>query len=219
MRRRLAEYGLFFREFLTNHYTTGAVLPSGPFLANALARFVAERDSAPRRILEVGPGTGAVTRRIVELMGPQDRLDVVELNDRFVAQLQRRFENEPKFRDVADRARVIHGRIEELAADEAYDLIVSGLPLNNFPSDDVQQLLAVMLGLLAPDGTLSFFQYVAMRRMKGLVSGRAERRRLRDVGRVMDDALEDHEIRRDRIWVNVPPAWVHHLSTRRSIPV
>ena len=91
MRRRLSEYRLFFREFRTNYHTTGAILPSGRSLARALARFVAEQPAGPRRILEVGPGTGAVTSRIVAALGPEDQLDLVELNDRFVERLRDRF--------------------------------------------------------------------------------------------------------------------------------
>ena len=57
----------------------------------------------------------------------------------------------------------------------------------------------------------SFFEYIAMRRMKAMVSGPAERRRLQGIGRAMHDVLKKHEIRRNAVWRNVPPAWVHHL--------
>jgi len=209
--RRLSEIGLFFKEFVTNQYTTGAVLPSGRFLAKALARFVAEKPDGPRRVLEVGPGTGAVTARIVRVLAPEDRLDMVELNERFVKMLEGRFENEEPFRAVAERCRVLHCPVEELEGQEPYHLAVSGLPLNNFPAADVEKILATITGLLLPGGTLSFFEYIAMRRMKGLVSGRAERERLGGVGQAMAAVLSDQEIRRDAVWINVPPAWVHHV--------
>ena len=83
MKRLLSEYRLFLREFWSNYHTTGAILPSGPWLAAALARYVGKGDR-PQRILEVGPGTGAVTRRIARAMRPADRLDLVELNGSFV---------------------------------------------------------------------------------------------------------------------------------------
>jgi len=214
MRRRLAENALFFREYLRNFHSTGAILPSGRFLAAALSRFVPDGSSSrgPRKILEVGPGTGAVTRRIIAAMRPTDSLDLVELNGTFVQQLQRRFETEPAFRAVADRARVLHCPVEELPHDRTYDVIVSGLPLNNFSAGVVEQILAVLVGLLAPGGTLSFFEYIAVRRARALVSGRVERERLRGVGRAMRAVLDPYEIRRDAVWLNVPPAWVHHVQ-------
>jgi phosphatidylethanolamine/phosphatidyl-N-methylethanolamine N-methyltransferase len=220
MRRRLAENALFFREYLRNFHSTGALLPSGRFLATALARFVALQSgngqgatpaAQPRKILEVGPGTGAVTRRIIAGMGKADSLDLVELNETFVRQLNDRFQREPVFQTVADRARVLHCPIEELPRDQTYDVIVSGLPLNNFSAALVEQILAALVGLLSPGGTLSFFEYIAVRPARALVSGQAERARLRGVARAMRAVLDPHEIRREAVWLNVPPAWVHHL--------
>jgi phospholipid N-methyltransferase len=212
MRRRIAENALFFREFLRNFHTTGAVLPSGRRLAAALSRFVAVQQPNARTILEVGPGTGAVTRRIIADMGRDDALDLVELNDSFVEQLNARFRSEPAFHAVADRARVLHCPVEELPAEKKYDVIVSGLPFNNFSAAAVERILAVLMNLLKPGGTLSFFEYIAVRRARTLVSGRAERTRLRGIGRAMQAVFDPHEIRRDAVLLNVPPAWVHHVQ-------
>jgi phosphatidylethanolamine/phosphatidyl-N-methylethanolamine N-methyltransferase len=211
MRRRIAENALFFREFVRNFHTTGAVLPSGRFLAAALARFVGQYSNEPRRILEVGPGTGAVTGRIISRMGPADQLDLVELNESFVRRLEGRFRSEPKFQAVSERARVLHCPVEELPHDQGYQVIVSGLPLNNFSVATVEHILATLAGLLAPGGTLSFFEYIAVRTARATVSGRAERARLEGIGRAMRGMLDGREIRRDAIWLNVPPAWVHHV--------
>jgi phospholipid N-methyltransferase len=213
MRRRVAEHTLFFREFLRNFHTTGAVLPSGRYLAGALTRFVSEKSPPPRKILEVGPGTGAVTRRIIADMRSADCLDLVELNRTFVEQLQRRFRTEPAFRAVADCSRVLHCPVEDLPRSERYHLIVSGLPLNNFALAEVERVLAALLELLAPGGTLSFFEYIAVRPLRGLVSGRAERERLRGIGKALRGLLGGREIRRDAVWLNVPPAWVHHVRS------
>ena len=214
MRRFLAEYRLFLREFLWNYPTTGAVLPSGRSLARALARYVG-KDEGPKRILEVGPGTGPVTRRIIDRMGPEDRLDLVELNDAFVARLEDRLAGEPPFQTVAERVRVFHCPDENLPRKDKYELMFSGLPLNNFQPDQVQRILDAMAALLAPGGILSFFEYIAIRRVKAVVSGRAGRERLRGIGRVLDCVLGDGEIRRDWVWGNIPPAWVHHVQMDR----
>ena len=211
MRRRLSECGLFLKEFLRNFHTTGAILPSGRFLAAALARFVGQQSAGARRILEVGPGTGAVTRRIIAALGPRDQLDLVELNESFVQRLRDRFQTDPAFQPAARRTRVLHCPVEELPQDGSYDLIISGLPLNNFSVAEVERILAALSGLLKPGGTISFFEYIAVRRLRALLSGHAERARLRGIGKALGVILNGHEIRRDRIWPNVPPAWVHHV--------
>jgi phosphatidylethanolamine/phosphatidyl-N-methylethanolamine N-methyltransferase len=210
MEQRLSNFRIFFQEFLTSYHTTGAIAPSGRFLASALTRFI-EPNSHGRRILEVGPGTGAVTRHIVGALGPEDRLDLVELNDRFVSRLNHRFQTDPPFQAVAGRTRVLHCPVEELPQDCTYDLIISGLPLNNFSVAVVHRILGTFTTLLKPGGTLSFFEYIAIRRARALVSGRADRLRLRGIGQTLDEILVRHEVHRDWIWLNLPPAWVHHV--------
>ena len=99
MAMRLSEWRIFFGEFRRNFRTTGAVLPSGRRLSAALAHFVRDGNHAgPRRILEVGPGTGAVTRHIITAMRPEDQLDLVELNTSFVDCLRQRFLDDPLLR-------------------------------------------------------------------------------------------------------------------------
>ena len=136
------------------------------------------KGQGPRRILEVGPGTGAVTARLVEVLQPDDHLTLVELNDEFVEHLKGRFATEPSFQAVANRSELVHCRLEELPGDGCYDRIISGLPLNNFAAADVEQILDVFGRLLKAGGVLSFFEYIAIRRVKQVVSGRAERQRL-----------------------------------------
>ena len=210
MQRMLADYRLFFRQFRRRYHTTGAILPSGPALCRALAHYVGDT-TGPNHILEVGPGTGVVTRHIVRAMGPDDRLNLVELNEQFVARLRQRFIEEPSFANVSDRAEVIHCPIEELPTEKSYDLIISGLPLNNFSVADVERILESFERLLRPGGTLSFFEYIAIRKARALVSRSQERARLSGIGRALDRRLHEGEVRRDWIWPNVPPAWVHHV--------
>ena len=140
MARKKSNFGLFFGEFLRTYHTTGAIAPSGRFLAAALARYV-DPAVPGKRVLEVGPGTGAVTGRIIKGLSPDDRFDLVELNDRFVERLRHRFESEPAYRAVADQARVLHCPVEDLPAEKNYDVIVSGLPLNNFSVEGVERIL------------------------------------------------------------------------------
>jgi phospholipid N-methyltransferase len=213
MRQTWADYRVFLREFRRTFESTGAVMPSGASLSAALAYFVREGEErlGGRRILEVGPGTGAVTGHIVRAMRSDDRLDLVERNDEFAARLRERLVHDETLRPCAERITLHHAGVEELSEDRPYDVIVSGLPLNNFSVAFVEQLLAKLRRLLAPGGTLSFFEYIAVRRVKAALSRQAERERLREIGRLLDGFLAEHEVRRDRVLANVPPAWVHHL--------
>src|SRR5436305_324608 len=137
----ISNYRVFVKQFFRRYHTTGAILPSGRPLANALCRYVRDGSSGPREILEVGPGSGAVTARLVQLLRPDDRLTMVELNDDFVRHLNERFVSEPDFRAAADRSKLLHCRLEDLEGKACYDRIISGLPLNNFAAGEVRQIL------------------------------------------------------------------------------
>jgi len=211
---------VFLTQFFSRYHTTGSVLPSSRALARALCRYVGEGASraqraagreADRQILEVGPGTGAVTACLVRKMLPGDRLTLVELNDDFVRHLRGRFESEPAFAAVADRTEILHTRLEDVPRERRFDLIISGLPLNNFAVAEVEAILDIFARLVAPGGTLSFFEYIAIRRVKAIVSGRTGRERLRGIGTALGRTLDGREIKRDWVWPNVPPAWVHHV--------
>ncbi len=208
-----SQHRVFLQEFVRNFHTTGSVLPSSRFLASELTRYVAETppDGKPRTILEVGPGTGAVTRWLVERLAPADQLTLVELNESFVTHLQERFASEPCFAKVADKTRIVHDRLENLDAERPFDLIVSGLPLNNFSVADVEAILATLGRLLAPRGTLSFFEYIAVRNARCVVGSRQQRQRLRGISRALGQVFARRRVRRQWVWANFPPAWVHHV--------
>ena len=237
----LSNERVFLKQFFSRYHTTGSVLPSGRALARALCRYVGEEGgrgqgaggsseqaagrrpqavdgtSGTRNILEVGPGTGAVTACLVRRMRPEDRLTLVELNDDFVRHLRGRFEGEPAFAAVAGRTEILHTRLEDLPQERKFNVIISGLPLNNFEVAEVEQILGIFERLLAAGGTLSFFEYIAIRRVKAVVSGRGGRERLRGIGAALGRALDGREIKRDWVWPNVPPAWVHHVRWKERI--
>ncbi|HXY36793.1 MAG TPA: methyltransferase domain-containing protein [Planctomycetaceae bacterium] len=200
----------FFRQFRTQFKTTGAIAPSSRLLARAMTRYVAS-DRGPARILEVGPGTGAVTRRIVDLLRADDRLDMVELNQAFAARLQQRFQSDPSFMRAADRARIHVCGIEAFQAEHPYDFVISGLPFNNFSPAFVGRVMDVFFEFLSPGGVLSFFEYMYVRPVRGLVARGAERARIQDLDRIMNGRLQQHGFRRDWVFLNLPPAWVQHL--------
>ncbi len=211
MPKLLHDHRVFWRQFRENYHSTGAIAPSSRFLSKALARYVGVTPGKPQRVLEVGPGTGAVTKHLVRKLGPADRFDLVELNQQFVRRLGERFTHDPPFQRVAGRSQILHSRLEDLPGRHEYDVIVSGLPLNNFAVADVEQILGTLVGLLKPGGMLSFFQYVAIRKARALVSNRHERQRLKGIAQALDTLLGPHEERRDCVWRNLPPAWVHHV--------
>ena len=210
-----AECGDFIRESRRHFRNTGALLPSSRFLARALVSELRKRRS-PGRILEVGPGTGSVTAQILRYLMPGDRLDLVEVNSHFIDLLQSRFMRERKFRRCREQVKLIHAAVENLPGEGVYDFIISGLPLNNFSVAQVREIYRVYDRLLKPGGTLTYYEYVFIRQLKSPFSDRRERRRLYRVGRVVGQYIRTYQVRRERVFMNMPPAVVRHLRLKPS---
>ena len=214
MKKFVHDHFEFFRQYVARFETTGAVAPSSRFLARALTRPLREC-GRQIRVLEVGPGTGAVTREIVRHLKPGDQLDLVEINESFASLLRQRFQCDPGYRAVADRSTVHVCPLQQFSPEGRYDVIVSGLPFNNFPASLVEELVDASLGLLAPGGTLSFFEYMYVRPIRRVVSRSPERTRLAEIERILQSRFARHRFHTDWVFVNVPPAWVQHL--RRDV--
>jgi phospholipid N-methyltransferase len=214
--RYFEECGDFIRECRRHFRDTGAILPSSRFLARALVSELT-KPRGPGRILEVGPGTGSVTRAILRRLLPGDRLDAVEINARFIARLHERLELDWAYLRQRDRVHIIHAAVEDLPGEGLYDFIVSGLPLNNFPVDQVRKIFRCYVRLLKPGGTLTYYEYQLIRSLKTPFVNRRERRRLYRIGRVVGDYIRNYQIRRQRIFINMPPATVRHLRFKPAL--
>src|SRR5205809_6617788 len=108
--------------FRRNFHTTGAILPSSRFLARELVSELS-RPRWPARILQVGPGTGPVTREICRVLLGGDRLDAVEINPRFVQHLRRCLSREELFQAHAERIELIQASVLDLPGQGVYDYI------------------------------------------------------------------------------------------------
>ena len=189
MGSRLNEYRVFWREFRQTFHTTGAVLPSGRSLCKALASQVG-RDEVARRVLEVGPGTGAVTNEIIRRLGPNDRLDLVELNARFAAVLRERFANEKHWQEVASRTRVLE--TADRAASPRRKIRV-----HHFRLATQQFLLRlcrpgarpISINSPAKVAHLVSLNTSPIRKVKALVSSASERERLLGIEKLLQDGV------------------------------
>src|ERR1700749_2916351 len=79
----------FIRHWIDKPLSMGAVTPSSKVLARAMARYVDV--DAPGPVIELGPGTGAVTKALVEHGVEPERLVLVEFNPSFCRLLRTRY--------------------------------------------------------------------------------------------------------------------------------
>jgi phospholipid N-methyltransferase len=203
----------FIRESLTNFQRTGAVIPSSPWLAKKLAAPISDRAShaPPVQILEAGPGTGALTTEIVRHLHPGDHLTLCEINSCFVKHLENRLLQDPALAPWAHQITIHHGPVEDLGHEAYFDHIVSGLPFNNFPPDLVRKIFDAFLSAAKPSATISFFEYVGIRKLKAPFLSEKERARLNEVESIIESFMDCGE--RHMALLNFPPAWACMVRT------
>jgi phosphatidylethanolamine/phosphatidyl-N-methylethanolamine N-methyltransferase len=146
-----SELRLFLRRWLANPLKMGAIAPSAPALARRMAREA--RLGSGEVVVELGPGTGAVTRALIKAGVPEDSLVLVERDRQLHAFLVRRF----------PAATVIHGDARQLAEilPEIFrgrvSTVVSSLPLVSLPKGARDRIVNGAFAVLSPGGR--FVQY------------------------------------------------------------
>jgi ubiquinone/menaquinone biosynthesis C-methylase UbiE len=118
-----------------------------PFFGTIAAGLVAHVAPSPgERALDIGSGRGAVTLRLAEAVGPDGRVDALDVSPAMVALLTDEAAGFPQVRVAVGDA--TDPRLEEAS----YDLVASSLVLSFLP--DPEDALRRWLALLAPGGRL-----------------------------------------------------------------
>jgi phosphatidylethanolamine/phosphatidyl-N-methylethanolamine N-methyltransferase len=143
----------FLKGLIARPKNVGAIAPSSPALAKAIARQIDL--SIPGPVLELGPGTGVVTEAIIERGITPDRITAIEYDADFTAMVMRRF---PKVRVVQGDAFDFISTLG-LNEDDRFAAIISGLPLLNHPPERRQMLIESALARLRPGAPYIQFSY------------------------------------------------------------
>jgi len=145
----------FLRQFWQEKKMVGAMAPSSRFLAQKMLKGIDFQNA--RVIIELGPGTGVFTDKILELMHPDAILLVFELNDHFMDQLRKRY-SDPRVRLIHDSAEKIQEYLDKEGLKHA-DVVISSLPLANFPKELRDSILNAADHALVENGHYVQFQY------------------------------------------------------------
>jgi len=181
----LTDSTLFLREWFANPQRTGAVAPSSRQLAATMARWL---PSDPESfVLELGPGTGAVTQALLKRGLREERLVAIENNPKMARLLHDRF----------PQAHIITGdawHLDNLLRDrrepiESVGAVISSLPLLNFPPHEAEVLARKIRGILEPRGKWVQYSY--------------------HIGRAHPHGTSHFQFLASKIvWLNLPPARV-----------
>jgi phosphatidylethanolamine/phosphatidyl-N-methylethanolamine N-methyltransferase len=183
---RLDDEVRFLRSWIEKPLHMGAVMPSGKVLARTMAQYVDIDSEGP--VVELGPGTGAITSALIDHGIDQKRLVLVEYNPGFCALLRDRY---PLAKVVQGDAYALRDSLWDVLSMPA-SAIVSGLPLVTKPMLTRLKLIRDAFLALAPGAPFVQFTYSVAPPIPKSLPG------------VSTEASE-------RIWMNLPPArvWVY----------
>ena len=183
---RLDDEVRFLRSWIEKPLHMGAVMPSSKLLARTMAQYVDVDSKGP--VIELGPGTGAITNALIEHGVDQKRLVLVEYNPGFCALLRDRY---PQAKVVQGDAYALRASLDAVL-DAPASAVVSGLPLVTKPMLTRLKLIRDAFLALAPGAPFVQFTYSVAPPIPKSLPG------------VSTEASE-------RIWMNLPPArvWVY----------
>ena len=183
---RLDDEVRFLRSWIEKPLHMGAVMPSSKLLARTMAQYVDVDSKGP--VIELGPGTGAITNALIEHGVDQKRLVLVEYNPGFCALLRDRY---PQAKVVQGDAYALRDSLGEVL-DAPASAVISGLPLVTKPMLTRLKLIRDAFVALAPGAPFVQFTYSVAPPIPKSLPG------------VSTEASE-------RIWMNLPPArvWVY----------
>ena len=176
---------LFAREMLTEPAAVGAIWPSSRWLARNVASRVPRHGDG--LVVELGGGTGAVTKALLQRGIAPGRLIVIECSPVFVRHLRARFPGVSVLQGDA-------AKLGELLPSGCHiDTIVSSLPLRSLRERDAAAILAQWRALVASGGIVVQFTYDLRSNEHQSLPGFLQRAS-------------------DIVWANLPPARVVALE-------
>lgn len=140
----------FWRAFLANPLKVASPVPSGPALGRAIAGQV-DADQ-PGDVLELGPGSGAVTAALLDRGVVRGGLTAIEWGGGFCHHLRRRFPG----------VKILQGdafAFPDLVGARKFKAIVSGLPVLGLSEARRRHFLGIALDALQPGGVFVQFSY------------------------------------------------------------
>jgi phosphatidylethanolamine/phosphatidyl-N-methylethanolamine N-methyltransferase len=142
----------FFRGWIDKPRTVGSIVPTSSITARRMASVIDLSSNLP--VLELGPGTGVITRAILARGVKPENLWSVEYSSDFVEHL----------RDVFPAANIVEGDAFDLDSslpdqNMMFDCAISGVPLLNFPVERRVSYVKGILDRLPPGRPLVQFTY------------------------------------------------------------
>ncbi len=143
----------FFQGFLKRPREVGSIIPSSRFLERRVTRMAGIAHA--KLVIELGPGTGGITRSFLRSMKPNAKLLAIEINPKFVRVLRRH--PDPRLLVHQGSASDLRAILDEHAL-PAPDAILSGIPFSTMTRPIGHEILCAVHDVLEPGGCFVAYQ-------------------------------------------------------------
>ena len=140
------DWWLMLRKFVAHGTAIASFSPSSRFLARSMVRGIDWMKS--KCVVELGAGTGPITRELVRAAGPNTKLVIVERDPDFCRLLREKFPTQ----DIVEGDACHLDKILAARGIKKADHVISGLPLPSFPSMVRDSIIRMCAKVLGPDG-------------------------------------------------------------------
>lgn len=186
---------IFFRECLLHPIHTSSFFPSSQRIAQMMSH--AGSPESAKVTVEIGPGTGSLTREILKEVPEDSTFFTIEINPQFAKQMQKSFpEVETICADAAELPKILKKKKLEKC-----DRIVSGIPWASFEDKTQDALLNSVINSLQEDGEFITITFVSG---KNLPQGRRFQKKLKHRFNTV--------ITTPIVWSNIPPAIAYYCN-------
>jgi phosphatidylethanolamine/phosphatidyl-N-methylethanolamine N-methyltransferase len=194
----------FAMQALADFRTVGAVAPSSRYLTRAMV------DPLPLRraevVVELGCGTGAVTRALLSEMPRKSVLLAFEINPRFSRYLQEQI-HDPRLVVITASAANVREEVQRRGFQQV-DAVASSLALTLMSDELKHDILSESGGVLRSGGVFTQYLYLHGVQWQGgkpglFAGGRMLRKHFRNVEQTI-------------VWPNLPPAFVYACRGARN---
>lgn len=146
-------FNTFASQSLKHFIKIGAILPSSNRLAKRMVK-----DVKKPIVLELGPGTGVFTKKILKKLPKEGRLISIEDNEVFVKYLKNQIKDK-RFKIIMGDALKLKEILNKNGIKKV-GCIISGLPLGHFKRELKQKILKEIAECLENDGIFIQFEYL-----------------------------------------------------------
>ena len=176
------------------------------FLAREIVHYIG-KSNKPISILQLCPSSHVITEAIIEKMNKEDSLTIYIMRQSCDIKIKKEI-----FSDK--RVKIAYKNMETLVSKEKFDYIIIDFPINRFEPPIVSEMMNKLISLLKDDAILAYYENINIDRFKRKIFNDEKWKKSLILKQLIINLLKNYEFKREKVFLNFPPLYVHYLHNR-----